>query len=421
MNIISKARSYYSRKDIQKTLLEFSRKREVAFNFNGRFGKRPDTLEYENDFQGLIEKGVTSFHCSEELWSNPLELKTDMTKEEFDSLRIGWDLIIDIDSKFLDYSKIAAKLMIEALKFHNISSIGIKYSGNKGFHIGVPWSAFPSEINGIRTEILFPELPRIIVQYLSAFIKNKLSDEMSKLQKNNYIKGIEVSGDFAKEVIPDMILVSPRHLFRAPYSLNEKSGLVSIVIKPEQLDEFSPGWAKPDRVYPKSFLPQAKKDEAKELVIQALDWSKKTKKEEEKKSAKIITIKDVSPETYPPCIKNCLQGIKEDGRKRALFILLNFLRSINLPEHEIKEKIEGWNKLNYLPLRSGYILSQLNWTFKHKTMLPPNCENSRYKELGICHPDFFCKKIKNPVNYIFMKNKLKEQEQNEKKSARKKV
>jgi len=415
MDISDKAGFYYSRKDIQKALLEFSKKREIAFNFSGRFGKRPDILEYENDFKSLIEKGITSFHCSEELWSNPLELKTELSKEELNSLRIGWDLIIDIDSKFLDYSKIAAKLIIDALKFHNIKNIGLKYSGNKGFHIAIPWNAFPSEVNNEKTEKLFPELPRIISQYLSYFIKEKLINEISRLtQENKYVRGEEKAGDFAEKVMPDIILVSPRHLFRAPYSLNEKSGFASIVIRPDQIDDFNPGWAKPERVIPKKFLPEAEKDEAKELVIQALDWHKKIKKENpdensEKKKTSFV-IKDASPDFYPPCIKLIMSGMKEDGRKRALFILINFFRSINLSEQEIKSRIDEWNKANYQPLREGYITSQLSWQFKHKAMLPPNCINPRYNDLCACKPDFFCKKIKNPVNYTAIRSMAKERD-----------
>jgi len=408
MDIIQKAREYYSRKDVQNALLEFSKNREIAFNFNGRFGKRPDILEYANDFRGLIENGITSFHCSEELWKNPLELRTEMPKQNLDDLRKGWDLIIDIDSKFLDYSKISAKLIISALKFHNITNIGLKYSGNRGFHIAVPWSAFPSEVNNEKTEKLFPELPRIISQYLSAFIKNKLVEEIGKLSGNKYIKGNEKSGDFAEQVMPDIVLVSSRHLFRAPYSLNEKSGLASIIIKPEQLDDFDPGWAKPERVIPKPFIPQARKDEAKELVLQALDWHRKMQKSPQ--PAKNITlIKDASPELYPPCIKCILGGIKQDGRKRALFILINFLRSVNISESEMMKKLEEWNKTNYTPLREGYVHSQLNWALKHKQMLPPNCENSRYKDLAICSPDFYCRKIKNPVNYTGLRLRINEE------------
>ena len=64
-----------------------------------------------------------------------MELNLDLKKEEFDNLRKGWDLLIDVDSQFLDYSKIAAKLIISALEQHGVKNYGLKFSGSKGFHI----------------------------------------------------------------------------------------------------------------------------------------------------------------------------------------------------------------------------------------------------------------------------------------------
>ncbi|GAI54180.1 unnamed protein product, partial [marine sediment metagenome] len=49
----------------------------------------------------------------------------------------------------------------------------------------------------------------------------------------------------AGEVMPDLILVSPRHLFRAPYSLHEKTALASVVLKPEEIKNFQPTDADP--------------------------------------------------------------------------------------------------------------------------------------------------------------------------------
>ena len=62
-----------------------------------------------------------------------------MSRQEQDELRQGWDLLVDIDSKYLDYSKIAAELIAEALEFHNVKNYAIKFSGSKGMHIIVPW------------------------------------------------------------------------------------------------------------------------------------------------------------------------------------------------------------------------------------------------------------------------------------------
>ena len=108
---------FYSRKDIQKAIVNASQNKEIAVKYaTGGFGKRPDILNFENDVFELAKKGATSFHVSEELWSNPLLIKTGMTQAQADKLRIGWDFIIDIDTKFIDYSKITALSLIEALK-----------------------------------------------------------------------------------------------------------------------------------------------------------------------------------------------------------------------------------------------------------------------------------------------------------------
>ncbi len=406
------ARRYYKRRDVQKAFVAFARNREAVPRFLENFGKRPDILQYESDVSVLADRGATSFHCSEELWQDPLQLNVGMNEEQANNLRGGWDLIIDIDTKYMEYGKIAAELIIEALRFHNVNSVGIKFSGGSGFHICVPWQAFPEKIGDTQTKNLFPDAPRKITQYLHEIISKKLLDRISSI--GGGIKGVK---DFegAKKVMPDMVLVSPRHLFRMPYSLHERTCLASVVIKPEQISKFQPSWAKPDLIFPKPFLPEAEKNEAKELLIQALDFAKHkegAKKHDERISAirQNIVIKDLTADMYPPCISTILRGIKQDGRKRALFILLNFFRSVNLPIDEIRKKIEEWDKLNYKPLRGGYIKTQIAWFSRQKAVLPPNCDKPLYKELAVCNPDNLCKMIKNPINYTVKKARFGKRE-----------
>jgi hypothetical protein len=50
-------------------------------------------------------------------------------------------------------------------------------------------------------------------------------------------------------------------LFRAPYSLHEKTGLSSIVIKPEEIEKFQAKDADPLKVKVLSFLPDAKEND----------------------------------------------------------------------------------------------------------------------------------------------------------------
>ena len=100
-------------------------------------------------------------------------------------------------------------------------------------------------------------------------------------------------------------------------------------------------------------------------------------------------------------LKNGLQ----DGRKRGLFILTNFLSSIGWNKEQIKQYIEEWNKKNHEQLREVIIQGHLRYHGDQKRM-PPNCANAAYyPSLGICKPDGLCKKIKNPVNYAIIKHK----------------
>ncbi|HDI03061.1 MAG TPA: hypothetical protein ENF67_00780 [Candidatus Pacearchaeota archaeon] len=418
------ARKYYRRKEIKKILLSQAKNVEVVAKYFDKFGKRPDILEYESDIDNLVSKGATSFHCSEELWQNPLELSTELKQDQLDRLRIGWNLILDVDCKFLEYSKIAAWLLCQALYFHGIRNFGLKFSGGTGWHIGIAFDAFPSEINKKKIKNFFPEGPRMIAGYLKDMIKKELS---LRILENSSLKEIaEATGkkidellDKNKEFDPfnvleiDTILISPRHLYRMAYSLHEKTGLASIVIKPEQIKLFHPSWAKPSRVYAKPFLPEPEPNEAKELLTQAFDWKAKKerkielrKKTEEKGKIKSMKIKKIDERILPPCIKEILSGMKYDGRKRALFILITFLRSIGLDFDEIENKIREWNKLNYKPLKESYIVTQLNWFKKQSLRLPPNCGFAYYQDLGICKPDSLCQKIKNPLAYVMKKSKI---------------
>ena len=96
----------------------------------------------------------------------------------FKEEQVGWDLVLDVDTNFLEFGRICAKLLIKALKFHEVRHYFVKFSGRTGWHIIVPYETFPEEVNGIPTRKLFPEAAIKISQYLMDMIKNKLSDEL---------------------------------------------------------------------------------------------------------------------------------------------------------------------------------------------------------------------------------------------------
>lgn len=491
---------YYSRPEIQKAICDFAQNREVSPRYFEGFGKRPDTLQYPSDIFSLVKKGATSFHCSEELWSDPLKIQTGMTEKQLNELRKGWDLLIDIDCKWFDYAKLATIAIIKVLEKNKVQNIGVKFSGSKGFHLLVPWKAFPKKIGQEETKNLFPEIPRKIVDYIryeshkemekilpedfynqfkDAKIKkgircnkcNEIADEIelielfcprcqigetkrlatknkkkfycpscrkefiTKDQKNFYeckkcnINSEDNSYNFSQTIETDLfdlmgldlILVSPRHLFRMPYSLHEKTALASVVISKEDVKNFELKNADPMKIAIKYFNPDSRDEEAKELVMQAMDWYRENKisrgETDEKLSGKYadfkpIKINDLSEKNFPPCIKNILKGIS-DGRKRALFALINFFRAIGMEKEIMEKTIQEWNKKNEVPIKQGYINSQLLWSYKRKPILPPNCKEF-YQGIAVCTPDNLCSKIKNPVNYIVRKDFAKSKSKNNK-------
>ena len=204
----------------------------------------------------------------------------------------------------------------------------------------------------------------------------------------------KVRGVSAQKVASlDLVLVAPRHLFRMPYSLHEKTALASVVIKKEELENFSLRDASPMNIKIREYYPNSEDGEAKRILASALEWKKnkniidnKIEKKYDKAYEKYdrIDIKDVKENMFPAPIKKLLNGL-EDGKKRGLFILITFLRSCNFSSEYIVNKITEWNKLNKPPLKEGYVKSQLDWHFKQKKkILPPNYDNeSFYKDLGL--------------------------------------
>lgn len=435
---------HYKREDVQNAIIDNAQGREVAIKFGEKgFGKRPDTVRNPKDILELALQGATSFHASEELWKNPLLISPGMKKNELEELRKGWDLVLDIDCNVLEYSKIAADILMQALRYQGVKSTSCKFSGRAGFHIGVPFEAFPETVHGKETRTMFPDGARAIALYLREMIREPLS---SILITKYGLDGImNTTGKTFPEIVLgnkfnpfsvldiDTILISPRHLYRMPYCFNEKSGWVSIPVDPLKVRDFDVETAKPEKVVVNDFIfldrSNAHSDEGRKLLIQAFDFAtKKSADKIEKEERDNIVSKEWNKEKefeapqhalpqdlFPPCIKKILGGV-DDGKKRAVFILVNFLTSVGWDYDAIETLLKEWNERNKEPLREVYYLGQLRYHKQQKKkVLPPNCSNkSYYIDLQICSPDGLCKYIKNPVNYTIVKAKSLQQENTQK-------
>lgn len=493
--------------------------KEVAIRYgDGGYGKRPDMITVPSDIIELVKKGATSFHASEELWINPMGISAKLSRKELTDLRKGWDLVLDIDCPYWELAKTTAKLMVKALNDNGVKeSVSIKFSGNKGFHIGVPFEAFPKSmtVKGETFEIekLFPDAARKVALYIVDYIvdnyisikgediyfENKIfsiqklkeitgktDDEITKKFCSSCKKELKIkeeknfleficprcenrekteneekylrcskcstmmqrienkkslcscgSNEYQSKFNPlaiievDTILISSRHLYRMEFSMHEKSGLVSVPFNPAKIDFFEKDMAKPEtaKVSKYRFLDRSTcvENEAKQLFLNAYDYnpimfelSDEAKKSFEKKEFEIPE-QAIPEEYFPPCIKKGLNGM-EDGKKRFLFALTNFLQTSGWGYEMIEKRIKEWNDKSPNPLKEQYLFGHLRYQKQHKKNTPPpNCLNLMYyKDLGICFRDSdnLCQKVNNPAMYA--KRKESAVKQNEKKPKAKK-
>lgn len=433
---------YYKRPEIQEAIVREAKDKEIAVSFGGQgYGKRPDTLQFPNDILEFAKKGVTSFHCSEELWSNPLQITTGMKKQELDDIRTGWDLMLDIDCPELNYSMIASDLLVNALQYHGIKNISVKFSGNHGFHIAVPFESFPESVHGKLTKDLFPDGPRKIAAFLANMIRPELAKKLLEfhdigqiMQRTGITREKILKGgvfDPFNVLAIDTVFIAPRHLYRMPYSFNEKSGLVSIPIHPDKILAFDKERAKAENVNPdQGFMDRTKSvpGEARKLLMSSFDFVEMgTAQKEENEAIKPKREFDVPTQAltenlFPPCIKLASQGMK-DGKKRALFAIVNFLQSVGWEHDKILEWVKEWNAKNAEPLRDTIIEGHVRYHKQSKKkILPPNCKEF-WEDIGLCKPDGLCARIKNPVSYstrrAWMLNRDREEEKEKSASVHK--
>ena len=410
---------YYSRKDVQEAMLACAQGREIAGVFpNGSFGSRPNVLAYRNDIVSLVKSGVVEFHSSLERWSNPMAIRPDNHGE----LRTGWDIILDLDCDLTEHGKIAAQSFAWGLKEHGIKNFSVKFTGGTGFHIGIPWESMPKSVNFKPASAQFPDIARQVSLYLKEYVREHFErallkkyspHDLAKQLGTELEKIVTDTGiDPYKAVDVDPVLIAPRHLFRMPYSIHRNSFLTSLPIDPKNIGEFEKEHAKPDRIKAiAGFLGAGSENEAAGLVTEAMDWyAKRKSREKHMGRGRIEYSRKVGPELFPPCMQLISQGLS-DGRKRSVFILINFLRTMRWKWDEAEKYIEEWNQRNIPPLPESYIRGQIRWHRAQKgARPPPNCLKEAYfPAIGVCRPDHTCTgssgqiTIKNPANYPFVR------------------
>lgn len=407
-------KEYYKQDAIVEEMVRVAEFREFAPTYPWGYGSRPDAVNFPGDFLSFVEEGAVAFHGSVEIWKNPHLIDT---VDNHDNIRTGWDLVMDIDcDESMEYAKIAAVKILEALEDFGVEHHSVKFSGNRGFHIGVRREAFPDKIEGRTMAEWYPDLPQAIVD----FLRNELKEElvMAFLDIDPELEG-EMQ-QYAEEQGEDGLNPygvcdiennwGDRHLFRLPYSINEKSWCISLPLAKDEVMDFE----KEDAEFEKfrdidgveeRFLDEYEEDEAANLAIEALDWRARNQTPDDKEHTSFDTEFDIpmdaiDEEHFPPTIKNILDGLK-DGRKRAVFILITFLVHCGYDWDSIKGMLAEWNQRNDEPLDENYIRTQLNWHRKQdEPLMPPNFDaEGFYRDLGVYAEDSLTENVNNPVSY----------------------
>lgn len=424
--------AHYSRPEIQEAMLQAANHKEVVGSFGGTgYAKRPDILQYPDDITYLVQKGITSFHVSEETWRNPLELSPGISKKDLAKMRTTWDLLIDIDSPHWGISKLLTHSLVQEIKAHGVTNVSVKFSGNKGFHIGIA-----AESLGARPEE-FPDFPQKIAGYLLYQVHQKgISEKMEQLLIEEYgedfLKHAEEIFQKPKDIIfknqtldpwevieVDTLLISPRHLYRMVYSVNEKSGLVSLPINPDKVLLFDKSIAaiENDLFSKFTFMDRSTPGDAKKLVLAAKDFSPEQLHKKHIQEQMEVTPKTfvefseyISEEQFPDSIQKMLQGGYSDGKKRMLFVLQHFLSSVGWSFEEIEDRLQKWNQTHAEPIRETVFKGQLQYLKQQlqegRRMMPPNFDNPQYYLDLIGLSDDY-KKAKNPVTLATRRAKNK--------------
>ncbi|MBU2559263.1 hypothetical protein KKA03_00030 [archaeon] len=148
-----------------------------------------------------------------------------------------------------------------------------------------------------------------------------------------------------------------------------------------------------------------------------------------------------APENFPPCIQGVLRGVSSGSRNYAISVLLtsflsyaraapekvdnprlvDFIKDPAVLSDEIMPLIYRAAEMCNPPLFEDQPLEKMNVSYHlglgltedvklensgaSKWYFPPNCEKVRREAPGLCKPDALCERIKNPLNYYFIKMK----------------
>lgn len=146
------------------------------------------------------------------------------------------DFGMDFDSEDWRESYKEAKLIKDDLDKYSVPYT-IKWSGRKGFHIVIPYSALPDYLKLVEdSDDSLYEFTKALGETISNIYAGKLTETYPQAPKNQYLATMDLS------------VFDPRRVWKCDYSYVCETGLIALPLSDEQFNNFDPSMCKPEEV-----------------------------------------------------------------------------------------------------------------------------------------------------------------------------
>ncbi len=257
---------FYSKPEVRGEIIDYSRGRWLAlyaprqglglfFRYWGK-NKPPLSISDENSYLAMIGRfknyRFRTIYASINIYRDLSTRESVNNKDniirttpiwEIDGSLEGWKYIVEV-----------ARLIVDYLEREGITkSIYLKWSG-RGMHIHIHENAFSEEI-------LRKYHPLDLAYAVVEFVLRKLGSKIEAVAKR------APYGDRPLKLENE---IDMKRVFTVPLSLHKHLNFAAICIKPNQLDEFTPDWAKPDVLRHNKNWREYEVGEADNLALKAI-------------------------------------------------------------------------------------------------------------------------------------------------------
>ncbi len=254
------AKGHYSKPEVQGEIAEFCRGRWVAAHCYGRAGTlvfrryldgRPMVVGRAEDLPRLSERfggNLRSIYASANRYRKIADIDDVSDPEKITLCTPTWDIDSDL-SNWRGTLEVAGRITAILEKEGVRESVYLKWSGN-GCHVHIHEMAISEEALRRANPL---DLAYAIVEYVKIQVESELAERLPPL-------GVAVENKM------DM-----GRVFTSPLSLHRTLDAVCICMKPEELEEFSPEWIRPEGYKHNGDWRNFKRGEADELALKSLE------------------------------------------------------------------------------------------------------------------------------------------------------